>query len=379
MNIDLKKWTGNAGYVALGVGLLAVIGSALLLSVGASPAEATREFWSGAFGTPMDFSTTLTAAVPLVLVALGWIVTLRAGRVHVGFPGQILIGGLFAGTAALQLDGLPAAVHLPVAMIAAALGGGLYAAIAAWLWASRGVQEIVSTLLLNLIAVQIVAYAVRGPLQESVGNQPQTDPLPTTALWPRMGFVEGGTLSWDVVLIPVAVVAVIFVLSRTTAGFRLRQVGANPVAARYAGYSPERVGVAAMLASGAFAGLAGGCLLLAGDTPGMTEGFEAHTGFNGIAVALLAFNSPLGAFFGALLFAAITVGSGTVEVLLDVPSTIASVLEGVIIVIVLVVATLMNRRRGMSAPVDPVQPVEPVHLEQAPLEPVGARSSGDQT
>ncbi|MFL5846908.1 MAG: ABC transporter permease [Solirubrobacteraceae bacterium] len=338
-----------AGLTAV-IAAVALVAALLISLVGASPADALQEFLDGAFGSPTNVGQTITGAVPLLLVALGWIVTFRAGRIHVGFPGQILIGGLCAAAVALNVGGLPSALQLILSLLAGIVGGGLYAGVAAWLWASRGVQEIVSTLLLNLVALQVVAWAVRGPLQETVGNQPQTDPFPDGARWPTVSGIEGQTLSWDAILIPLAVIAVVFVLRWTTAGFRLRLVGANAVAARHAGYSPVRIGVMAMIASGALAGLAGACLLLAGDTPGMTESFEAENGFHGIAVALLAFNGPVGAILAAVLFSALSLGSGSVEAALDVPSTIATVIQGLVILLVLVAATVLARNpRSTSA------------------------------
>lgn len=324
------------------VTLLLAVG--LISLVGASPGDAASTFYDGAFGTVTNFGETLTGAVPLVLVALGWIVALRAGRIQIGYPGQILIGGLFTAVVALKVDGLPGPLHIALALLAGAVGGGFYAGIAAWLYAWRGVQEIVSTLLLNLIAFQIVAWAVRGPLQETVGNQPQTDPFAGSVRWPTVGAVEGGTLSWDVVLVPVAVLVVFLLLWRTAFGFKLRLVGANRDAAVHAGYNARRIGVSAVVISGALAGLAGACLLLAGDTPGMTEHFEAENGFNGIAVALLAFNAPLGTVLTAVLFSALSVGSSAVEATLNVPATIASVLQGLVILLVLVSTTVIFRR-----------------------------------
>jgi simple sugar transport system permease protein len=344
----LTRALPDVGVLAGVLATVAVAGSLLLTAAGASPGDGAKAFFEGAFGSPVDTGLTLTAAVPLVLVALGWIITWRAGRIHVGFPGQILIGGLFAGFVALEVH-LPGILHLPLALLAGVVGGALYAGIAAFLWAKRGVQEIVSTLLLNLVAVQIVAWAVRGPLQESYGAQPQTDPFPLSAKWPTVDALKGATLSWDVVLVPILVIGVAFLIARTAFGFRLRLVGSNPSAARNAGYHPTRVGVAAMCLSGAFAGLAGACLLLAGETPGMTENFGGENGFNGIAVALLAFNSPFGAILAALLFAGLDVGGGAVETSLNVPSTIATVLQGLVILLVLLGATLLARRRAKEA------------------------------
>jgi simple sugar transport system permease protein len=335
------------------VGLVVVsvtaVAAVLLASVGASPARVASGLYTGAFGSSVNAAVTVTAAVPLVLVALGWIITLRAGRIHIGFPGQIIIGGVVASAVALEVHGLPGVIELPAALLAGFLGGALYAGIAAYLWARRGVQEIVSTLLLNLIAAEVVAWVVRGPLVETIGGQPQSNPFPPGALWPTIPGIAYGSLSWDIVLIPVAVAATVFVLKRTTVGFRLRLVGANPIAARCAGYRPKEIGVGAIVVSGGLAGLAGACLLLAGQTTVLTDGFESGTGFNGIAVALLALNSPVGVIPSALLFAGLATGSDAVQVTLNVPSSIASILQGLVILVVLVAATVLSRRQTTTA------------------------------
>jgi simple sugar transport system permease protein len=350
--------------LTLGVVLVVVALAAILVSsVGVSPTDAASAFWDGSFGSMTSLGLVLTQAVPLTLVALAWIIVFRAGRIHVGFPGQIIAGGICAATIALNFPGLPGILHLPLALVAGAVGGAFYAGIAAWLWARRGVQEIVSTLLLNLVAVQILAWVLRGPLQQSGGGEPQTDAFAQSALWPRVPGVEGLTLSWSVVLIPAAVALVVFVLRNTSIGFRLRLVGANPTAARWSGYRPQRIGVGAMVVSGLIAGIAGANLLLAGDTPGMAEGFQAQYGFDGIAVALLARNSPIGSVFAAIFFAALNVGSSSVEALLNVPSTVASVLQGLIIILVLVSATILARRRRqaeVSHEADEVATAEPL-------------------
>ena len=318
------------------VALLIALG--FIAAAGVPPAEAAAAFFEGAFGNPIFFAGTIAKMVPLVLVALGWIIVYRASRFHVGFPGQILIGGLLAAIVALEVDA-PAAVHLPLAVAAGMLGGALFAGIVAWLWASRGVNEILSTLLLNLVAIEIISWVVRGPLQEPGGALPQTAGLPASARWPVVG--DTYTLHWDVLLIPAAVVAVAFALARTSFGFRVRLVGANERAARHTGTSPARVGVQAIVLSGALAGLAGGSLLLAGETPGMTDNFGSNYGFPGIAVALLARNSPLGVIPAALLFASLRQGGGVMEGTVGVSSAVVDVTQGIVIVLVLAATSVL--------------------------------------
>ncbi len=277
---------------------------------------------------------------PLVLVALAWIVTFSADRLHVGFPGQIIIGALFAGVVALELaPRLPSIVALPLAVLAGVLGGALYAAIIAWLWTKRGANEILTSLLLNLVAVQVIAWTVRGPLQEAERSLPQSDPFAESALWPTL--LSNTTLAWDVLLVPVMAILVGWVMSRTTVGFRLRLVGSNEEMARHAGVSPNRTGVWAIVASGALAGLAGTSLVLAGDAVSLTDSFEAGYGFTGIAVALLARNSPWGLIPAAFLFAALETGGGVMEASVGVSNALSEITQGLVVIMVLVSASLL--------------------------------------
>jgi simple sugar transport system permease protein len=335
----------------LGVAAAAVVVAALLLlAIGVSPAAAAAAFWDGSFGSPTNAGTTLTQAVPLFLVALGWIVADKAGRMHVGFPGQVVIGGCAAAGVGLHLGGLPAAVAVALCALAGIAGGALWAGVVAWLWASRGVLEIVSSLLLDLVALQTLAWLVRGPLQGSLDKQPQSANFPPSTLWPSAASVPGRTLSYDVVLLPLLAIGMIWLLSRTVFGFELRASGGNLEAARWSGIDPVRQGVRAIVISGGLAGLAGAALLFAGSAPWLSEGFEAGVGFNGIAVALLARNSPVGAILTAIAFSSLNVGGTSLQALLDVPSSLASVLQGAVIVLVLVAAVLVRRRRAAPAP-----------------------------
>jgi simple sugar transport system permease protein len=338
----------------LGVAAAALLVAALLLvAIGVSPGDAASAFWSGTFGSPADAGTTLTQALPLFVVALGWIVADKAGRMHVGFPGQVIIGGCAAAAVGLRCDGVPPVLAVVLCAVAGIAGGALWAAVVAWLWASRGVLEIVSSLLLDLVALQTLAWLVRGPLQGSLDQQPQSANFPASTLWPSVASVPGRTLSYDVVLLPLLAIGLIWVLSRTVFGFELRASGGNLDAARWSGINPVRAGVSAIVISGGLAGLAGAALLFAGSAPWLSEGFEAGVGFNGIAVALLARNSPAGAILTAVVFSSLNVGGTSLQALLDVPSSLASVLQGAVIVLVLVAAMVIRRRRSPRPPAAP--------------------------
>jgi simple sugar transport system permease protein len=346
--VDRRRLTAAARDVgvstAVAVAALA-LGLVIVAVSGKSATAAGSSFFRGAFGGD-SIGATLADMIPLSLVALGWIVVFKGGRFHIGFQGQLLIGGLFAVIAALHVDA-PAPILVAVVAVAGVVGGALWAWLAAILWARRDVNEIVSTLLLNLIAVQIIGWVVRGPLQEPTGTLPQTDPLPDSALWPH--FFDQVVLRWDVVLIPAAVALVAFALIRTTAGFRLRLVGTNPELALQSGVSPRRVGAFAIVVSGALAGLAGAAQVTAVGAAGMTDNFDSGFGFQGIAVALLARNSPWAVVPSALLFAALRQGGGVIEAEVGVSSALVDIVQGIVIVAVIgVVAWLAGRRRDWT-------------------------------
>lgn len=339
----LRRRLTEAG-MAFGVGLLAIVTALLLIALaGGNPSDAATAFIKGAFGSRTAVAGTLSKMVPLVMVALGWIVVYRAGRFHVGFPGQLLIGGMAATIVGLEADFLPTGIHLLVSFCAGALAGGAFAGIVAWLWARRNVNELLATLLLNLVAIQIVSYLVRGPFQEPRGDMPQTAPIPDSSLWPTL--LSNTVLKWDLILVPIAVALIAFLLSRTTFGTRIRFVGTNEHAARFAGISTLRVGVNAIVLSGMLAGVAGVSLVLAGEARGTAADFGGSYGFQGIAVALLAYNRPMGVIPAALLFAALRQGGGVMEASVGVSSSLISVTEGIIIVFVLVAIALLARSR----------------------------------
>lgn len=336
----------------LTVVVLALLAAAgLVAAIGVSPAAAAATFWQGTFGTPVNLGVTLTQAVPLFLVALGWIITTKSGRLHVGFPGQVITGGTFATFVGLLCGDLPAFLAVILTALAGIVGGALWAAIIAWLWAVRGVLEIVTSLLLNLVAVQIANWLIRGPLRGSLDGQPQSATFPDSTLWPSVPGIPGHALSFDILLMPVCAIALVLVLSRTQFGFELRASGGNETAARWSGIDPKRTGVLAILISGGCAGLAGAALLFAGNAPWMSDGFEAGIGFNGIAVALLARNSPVGAILSAIVFSSLNVGGTALQAKLDVPSSLAAVLQGAVIVLVLLSAIVLHlRARRTEAP-----------------------------
>jgi simple sugar transport system permease protein len=285
----------------------------------------------------------LEKTVPLALVALGWIVAYAASRINVGFEGQIIVGGICAAVIGLKMHGVAHALHLPLAIGAGVVGGAVYAGIAAWLWAKRGVNEIISTLLLNFVAIQLLSWLIRGPLQEPEHSNAESGPIAASARWPLM--LSHTPLGWDVLCVPAAALGVWLLLAKTVFGVRLRLTGSNEHAAQYAGVKTIRVGAYALIVSGAMAGLAGSSLILSGESGTLADSFSANYGFDGIVVALLARNSPAGVLPAALLFAALRQGGAQVEAQVGVSSALVQTIQGVVIVL-LAGSAIIRQRRG---------------------------------
>jgi simple sugar transport system permease protein len=317
---------------------------AIVAASGHSATSAVETFWDGAFGGSAQIGGTFSKMVPLCLVACGWIIAFSARRLNVGFEGQLLLGSAVATAVGLEISSLPLPMHLPLAIIAGAIGGAAFAGIAAALWARRGVNEVISTLLLNFIAIQLVSWLIRGPLARE-GFSIRTDAVEPSARWP--GLLARTPLTWDVALIPIVVAGTYFLLRRTVLGFHFRLTGANELAARHAGVNTSRMGVYALLISGGLAGVAGSSLVLASETHSLSDGIAAGFGFDGIVVALLARNSPIGVIPAALLFAMFRQSGGLLEARLGIASELVLITQGAVVLLVAGAAFLIERRRSI--------------------------------
>lgn len=341
--------------IAVAVAVMALALSFLLIAAtGDSPTAAARAMWNGAFGSTRATGTTLMEALPLTLVALAWCVAFTGLRINIGLEGQALFGGACAAIVGLEVHGLPLAIHLPLSVAAGVAGGAFWVGIAAWLWAKRGVSEIISTLMLNFVAIQFVSYLVRGPLQEPAKTFPQTSPIPSSARWPQV--LSDTTFTADFFLAILMTALVWLLLRRTPFGFRLRLTGSNEEAADAAGVRTKHIGVKALLISGGLAGLAGASLVLGGQTTVMQDNFTAQRGFNGIAVALLALNRPIACLPAALLFAFLRQGGALMEAQVGVSSSMVLITQAIVILCVAASSVLLWRRRRRKAPATRTEP-----------------------
>ena len=328
--------------VAGAVAVVAV--TVVLLVAGGYPAlHALFALWSGSVGSWYSLtSATLVRAVPLMLTGGAVAIAFRAGVFNVGAEGQLLVGAAAAAAVALALPGAGAGTAL-LAMMAGAIAGGLWAGIAALLRARFGVLEVISTIMLNFVALHAVSYLVRGPLQEPTRVYPQTSSIADAI---QLGRIPGAGRLHVGVLVAIAILlASGWIFRHTAAGFRLLVVGESSSAAESAGLiDVGRTMRHAFMASGALAGLAGAIEVL-GVTYSLYDNISPGYGFTAIAVALLASLDPWRVIFSATLFGALEAGAGAMQRDANVPSTLVSVIEALLILAVIAAQTLRWRVR----------------------------------
>jgi simple sugar transport system permease protein len=316
---------------------------AVVMQVG----QAVSAFWRGSIGSEYAiFSATLVRATPLILTGLAVALAFRAGVLNIGAEGQFLAGATGAAMvgawAAMWSAAYQAFLGLPLALATGCLFGAGWAGIAAWLKRRFGVLEVISTIMLNFIALEGVGYLVRGPLQEPSRVYPQTASLPNSLHLPVL--VPGTRLHLGFVLAVVAGVVAWWALRATAWGFRLRVSGASPTAAASAGrIDVRRVTTRAFLVSGAIAGLAG-AVEVTGVAFALYENISPGYGYTAIAVALLANLNPLGVVASGVLFGALEAGAGAMQRDAGVPSVVVSVVEAGIVLVILGVQALRVRR-----------------------------------
>ncbi len=322
------------------------IGAVLLWALGENPLEAYWTLISGAFGSVSGLTATLTKMTPLLLVGLGICISFRGGVINIGGEGQLIIGALGATATGLALSAWPGWLLLPVSLLAGALAGAAWGGIAGVLKARLNVNEILSTVMLNSIAFQLMNWLLRGPMldpaQREAGTHiPQTEALPES-IW-LLKLVPRTQLHTGIFLALILAVLVYLLLWRTTLGYRIRTVGLNPSAARYAGIRVPTYVALSLILGGAFAGLAG-AVEVVGLHHRMLEGMSGGYGFSGIVAALFGKLHPLGTIPASFFFGGLLVGADKMQRAIQVPSALITVVNG--LVVMFVVASDLYVRRA---------------------------------
>jgi simple sugar transport system permease protein len=290
-----------------------------------------RALFDTSLGSKRAIARTLVQATPLILVGLSVALAFRAGLFNIGGAGQLIVGAMTAAWVGITFD-LPTVVHLPLALVAGTLGGAAVGGLIGFLKARTGAHEVILSIMLNFVALRLLDYALtRDTFRRPGRTDPISPEMPSSVRLPvpiddfrvHLGFPLALLVAWGVW----------WLLQRSTIGFRMRAVGANPHAARYAGMGVAATTVLSMAMAGGLAGL-GGTSILLGSTPRLTGGFFASVGFDAIALALLGRATPSGVVGAGILFGALQAGATGMQVQTSTPIDIIFVIQALIILFV---------------------------------------------
>ena len=343
----LRRFVAAISLPLLSILIARLIGALVIMIDEGSPLEAYRALFRGAFGTQAAIQRTMEKATPLIFSGLAVAFAFKGGLFNIGAQGQLLFGAVTAGIVGYIVMGLPAIIHVPLSVLAGALAGALYGAIPGALKRFRGAHEVITTIMLNYIAINLTDYLATGPFRDTTpGNIVSRTPLiEDSARIPVIGGVPGIPLGFILALL--AGLFVWWLLARTTIGFEISTVGRSPHAAQYAGIRVTAIVIITMALSGALAGI-GGAVETLGIFGRYQPGFNVGLGFDGITVALLGKTHPVGVIFSALLVGAMRAGAPQMQFSVGVrPDIIDMVLA---IILFFIAADLIRRwlvrRRG---------------------------------
>jgi ABC-type uncharacterized transport system permease subunit len=335
---------------SLGIALLA--GSVLIIAYGESPATVYSSILDASMGSADGIGYVLAIATPLIFSALAVAVCFKGGLFNIGVEGQYLVAMVTAAWAEIELGFLPGPILVVVVLLAAMLGGMIWAAVPAILKVKRGAHEVVTTIMMNGIAISLVAWAINFPLKFTEAPEGQnvdlrTDQFPEGGLvgdiGQYFGVTPGAHLSWLLFLAIASAVIVWFMIRRTRLGFEARAVGASPGSAKTGGVSIGGTQLRLFLISGALAGLVGMQQILA-DRGHLPQNYIVFLGFLGIGVAFLGQNNPIGIIFAAILWGVLSRGEVALQIQSEVPREFIIILQGILILSVVITYQIAKRR-----------------------------------
>ncbi len=341
-----------------------LIGAIVLLGLRVNPFTAYLALIQGAFGSFNAFAETMVKATPLLLIGIGICIAYRGNVINIGGEGQMIVGAILATWFGLTFTSWPGWLVILIGLLLGMLGGAIWGGIPGVLKAYFNVNEILSTVMMNAIAVQLMNFLLRGPMidpaqAEQASKIPQTAPLLELFRLPRWVPTR---LHLGVLIAILLAVAVYFLLWRTTIGYRIRAVGLNPSAARYAGIPVKRYMVLSLVLSGMFAGLAGAVQVYGVNyrmiTDGSAAGFTGGAGFNGIVAALFGQLHPLWTIPASILFGALLVGANRMQRITQIPSALVLTLNGLVVVFVVsseIFRQWRQRKRQLQALIESPQ------------------------
>lgn len=332
MELKLSKTTIRSLYKAgISIGLALLLTSILFLATGTNPILAYYYIFVGAFGNVSLVAETLVRTTPILLVSLGLAISFRCKVWNIGAEGQLYMGAMLGTITAVTLGNIP--VTLPVSIIVSIVGGMLWASVPAFMRAKLGINEVITTFLMNYVSIYLIQWLLAFPFRSPDTLFPESAQLPPSAVLPLL--VPYTRLHLGVIIAIFIVLPLVhFFMTRTTFGYKLKAVGENPEAARYGGINVGKTMFLALIISGALAGLAG-FIEVSGIQFRMRPSLSPGYGYTGIVVALLGQNNPVGVALASIFLAAIFNGSTTMSRALSQPQGVVDFIQGVLVIFVL--------------------------------------------
>jgi simple sugar transport system permease protein len=330
----------------LAVTLLAYVVSPLIVlgvlaGAGKSPLVALDALYRGTIGTGAGFAESIVQATSLMLLALGLVIAFRCKVWNIGAEGQQVFGAILATWFVLLFlkNPMSSFIMIPVALALSLLGGGLFATIPALLKSRLGINEVITTIMMNYVAIDALNWLVRGPFQDKSipGSYPESPIFPPQTALPIL--IQQTSVTIGIIIAVVLCIVGYYILFKTPLGYTIRAVGLNPSAARTSGMSVKGVVNSAMILSGALAGLGGGVYLL-GITHELLPEQASGLGYTAVVVALLGNLHPLGVIFSSVFFGGLISGMSSIERALQIPRTLSLLSQGIIIVLILIIQVL---------------------------------------
>ena len=325
-----------------------IVGAIIMVCLSINPLDAYGALMKGAFGSVSALTITITKAVPTLFTGLAVALAFKCRVFNIGVEGQFMMGAMFAGIAGIYIPFLPQILHVPVVLLAAMLGGMIWAMFPAIFKQKANVNIVIGTIMFNYIGQYLVQYLILGPLKGK-GGASATLPLLDTARLPLIS-AKPNVLNLGVIIALVAVVFTYILLNKTTTGYEMNAVGMNPNACLSNGINVEKNMFLAMIISGALAGLGGG-VEISGTMGKVYNGFSTGYGFSGIPIALMAKNNPFGIIFTSLLMGAMRSGSLMMQSSVGISKNMVDVIQGLIVVFLCADSLIryyinnMNKRR----------------------------------
>lgn len=320
----------------LSILLAFLIGMIIILSLGANPLEAMGYLFTGAFGTVTNVANTVVRAMPLIFCGLCTCFAYRCGVFNLGGQGQFLCGAMAAIAVALLVPAQGPGVAI-LALLAGIAAGGIWGLIPGALRVWRGLNEMITTIMMNYVATLFMGVLYTSVLRD--GSVPQTAPVPDgtkiARIFPTL------RITWGIVIAVLVGIMAWYFLFKTSKGFQLRAVGFNPVASQFNGFPVNRYRLMAFIVSGAIAGLGGACDIL-GTQFRLINGYGGNYGFDGVAIALIAQLDPIATMIVAYFFAVLRVGSLTMQVGSGVPTSVIDIIQALVIVFAVAGSAMMH-------------------------------------